>query len=329
MPFFVSSRYLIALLAGLALNAPAFAHFGDDPAVWLNRMSDALATVDYQGTFVYIHNDQAETMRIYHRVSDGSPRERLVSLNGTAREVIRDQDTVKCILPDDQTVFVEKRHSGVTLTRGIPLNAVEFREYYEFHLLGSGRIAGRASRLIAIRPKDAYRYGYRIWLDQETALPLRSELVNENEQPIEKMMFTEIEIGAEIPDAVLKPGISGEDFKWLVREEDDRAAAPAENAVSFKSLPPGYYVSRSEVHGNDARSYHLILTDGLASVSVFAEPLEDGKPSLAGMSRLGAVNAFGVRLEKHHVTVVGEVPEAAIAAIGEAVRIEQPVQNPQ
>ena len=313
--------FLLGLLL-LPVAMPASAWFGKNPEAWLEQMNEALASVNYRGTFVYIHQDEADTMLVIHRVDENGTRERLVSLNGSAREVVRDDSTVKCFLPDDKAVLVEKRHDGGTLTKGVPLNAADHSDYYAFELQGVSRIAGRKAQLIAIQPRDAYRYGYRLWLDDETALPLRSELVNEDGQPIEKMIFTEIEIGVAIPDEDLDPTISGDGYEWLVQESDGHRSGNTDVPISFAKLPAGYQVTRSEAEGEGAqRSYHVVLSDGLSSVSVFAEPVRVEKPTLAGLSRLGAVNAFGVRHDAHHVTVVGEVPEATVTAIGEAVRL--------
>ncbi|HEX7046932.1 MAG TPA: MucB/RseB C-terminal domain-containing protein [Gammaproteobacteria bacterium] len=316
-------RWIFLLFLPLAAM-PAHANFGDNPGTWLEQMETALETIDYQGTFVYIHGDQAETMLVFHRVGPDGTRERLVSLNGSAREVLRNDDEVKCILPDDKVVFVEKRHEGGTLAQGIPLNAVRNSDHYEFELLGTGRIAGRSAQLIAIKPRDEFRYGYHLWLDEQTALPLRSELVNESGEPIEKMMFTEIEIGVSIDDEQLAPSVSGEDFTWHVNGGEEKAVAEMSTPVKFDTLPPGYEIVSAETRKEaEQPSWHLVISDGLASVSVFAEPLLEGKPSLAGLSTLGAVNAFGVRLDDHHITVVGEVPEATVTAIGEAASLAE------
>lgn len=309
-------------LSLLAISFPLFAYSSNDPAQWLDEMSNALASINYSGTFVYIHNDQAESMRIYHRVKDGVTRERLISLDGTPREVVRDADTVKCYLPEDRAVFVEKSYSAGTLSRGIPLNAAEVGENYHYEFTGSGRIAGREARIIAILPKDGFRYGYRIWLDEETALPLRSELMNENERPIEKMMFTEISIGIDIPDALLSATVDGSDFDWHVRKESESELNDVAVPFALDALPAGYKVTHREARDAAGDSFHMIVSDGLASVSVFAERNREGKPALAGVSRLGAVNAFGVRLNDFHVTVVGEVPENTVIAIGEAVKFK-------
>ncbi|MDX1442447.1 MAG: MucB/RseB C-terminal domain-containing protein [Gammaproteobacteria bacterium] len=322
---FLNNRWSLGLVLGLLLlpvATPAAAWFGKDPAAWLEQMNTALGSVNYRGTFVYIHHDEADTMLVIHRVDEDGTRERLVSLNGSAREVVRDDDTVKCFLPDDRAVLVEKRHDAGTLTKGVPLNAAQYDEHYAFELQGISRIAGRKAQLIAINPRDGYRYGYRLWLDDETALPLRSELVNDQGQPIEKMIFTEIEIGVDIPDEDLDPTISGEGFEWLVQETEAHSRNRSDIPVSFNGLPAGFGIKRAEAEGEgDGRSYHVVLSDGLSSVSVFAEPVSKDRPTLAGLSKLGAVNAFGIRRDTHHVTVVGEVPEATVTAIGEAVRL--------
>lgn len=306
----------------LVAATPSHAWFGEKPERWLDQMSEALGSVNYRGTFVYIHRDEADTMLVIHRVDEDGTRERLVSLNGTAREVIRDDDSVKCFLPDDKSVLVEKRHSGKTLTKGIPLNATKYADFYSFELQGVSRIAGRKARLVVIHPKDEYRYGYRLWLDNETALPLRSELVDNEGRAVEKMIFTEIEIGLDIPSEDLDPTISGEGFEWVVRDASRHSQGEEKAPVVFEQLPNGYAVTSSESEPDgELQSYHLVLSDGLSSVSVFAEPVRDDKPALVGLSRLGAVNAFGVRRDSHHVTVVGEVPEATVTAVGEAVRL--------
>src|SRR5690606_38652422 len=104
---------------------------------------------------------------------------------------------------------------------------------------------------------------------------------------------------------------------------EEKAASGKNAPVKFETLPPGFEIVSTQTHEDaDQSSWHLVISDGLASVSVFTEPTVEGKPSLAGPSRLGAVNAFGVRLDAHRITVVGEVPEATVSAIGEAARLQ-------
>jgi sigma-E factor negative regulatory protein RseB len=251
-----------------------------------------------------------------------------MSLNGSAREIIRDHDNVKCILPDSRSVLVDKRPlPAARFPSSIPnaANTEKLEGHYRFVDLGRGRIAGYECHVIGVRPRDGFRYGYRLWLDEKTAMLLRSDLVSERGQTVEQVMFTSLTMPKEIPAADLKPSVSGQGFVWHVQGEKAKPSA-GENKLRWEvsRLPPGYHLSLEQVQHLAGAAHpvtHLIYTDGLASVSVFAEPLTPGKPVLRGSARMGAVNAFGRVLGKHHVTVVGEVPAATVRMIGESVHL--------
>lgn len=57
---------VLPLFAALIVPA-AFAGTHNSPEAWLDRMNVALRTLNYEGTFVYIHGDHLETMQITHR----------------------------------------------------------------------------------------------------------------------------------------------------------------------------------------------------------------------------------------------------------------------
>ena len=81
----------------------------DDPRGWLDKMNQALATRNYDGTFFHLSEGRVETMRIVHRVKAGRVTERLQSLDGSGREFVRNNDELTCYLPDQHTVLVEPR----------------------------------------------------------------------------------------------------------------------------------------------------------------------------------------------------------------------------
>ncbi|MCH8852119.1 MAG: hypothetical protein IID41_05640 [Planctomycetes bacterium] len=76
---------------------------------WLDRMALAVDNLTYQGTLVYTRGSRLDAMRIYHRTGDQGAVERVVSLNGPKREVLRDQHGVRCIFPDSQSVVIDTR----------------------------------------------------------------------------------------------------------------------------------------------------------------------------------------------------------------------------
>ncbi|MCG8434816.1 MAG: MucB/RseB C-terminal domain-containing protein [Gammaproteobacteria bacterium] len=296
-----------------------------DPQRWLGKMNDALQSVSYRGTFVYLHDNQLEAMQITHRVDEGGERERLYSLNGAAREVVRENELVKCFLPDDKAVLVEKGKGGTPFPQALPTEPGKLAGNYSFIDLGYGRIAGHYCKFIGIKPKDGYRYGYRICIDKQTGLPLKSELISETGETVEQVMFTHLSIEENITDSELTSSESGEGFKWLVSETDEPGEEGAIPEWQVREMPPGFAFSSAQSKYVDAHGKHanqVIFSDGLASVSVFAEPAENKKPGLEGLSKIGAVNAFGMRIDGHQITVVGEVPPATVEMIGRSIEFD-------
>jgi len=98
-----------AVVGLLFVALPQRSIAAEEPRVWLEKMNRALATRNYDGTFFHLSGGRVETMRIVHRVRAGRVTERLVSLDGSGREFVRNNDELTCYLPDQHTVLVEPR----------------------------------------------------------------------------------------------------------------------------------------------------------------------------------------------------------------------------
>ncbi len=160
----------------------------------LERMQQSMRTLSYSGIFVYLHGNQLESLKITRSLKDGQELERLVSLNGSAREVHRDQHTVTCVMPEARTISIDQRAPGIGLWSKLDPELHRLRDHYLLHLLGEFRVAGRVARVVGIIPKDKFRYGYRFYLDAESGLPLKTDLMSEEAEPIEQIMFTSLEL---------------------------------------------------------------------------------------------------------------------------------------
>ena len=312
---------LLLLIAGSCTTAQA-----DDAErvqVWLDRMALAVNNLTYRGTLVYVRGDQLETMRIYHRVEEGETQERMVALSGPQREVIRDQDRVRCIFPDQQSVIVDSRITEPWFPVIPPEQAANPSARYVFKVGGTERIAGLAAQVVHIRPKDGFRYGYRLWLERNTGMLLKSALLDASDNALEQLMFTDIEIGAGISEADLEPQIADEGFVQVEfpKAEPTGSAAPTSD-WQVADLPAGFMLSGHHHGSKKAGSMeHLVFTDGLASVSVYVESIEDGSLVLDGPSRLGAINMFGAVHDGFAVTAVGEVPPPTVEKMANSVRL--------
>lgn len=309
--------------AALLDAVPVFA----DPtaAQWLERMSEAAHTLDYRGTLVFQEGERMETVEIVHRMAGGDEQERISARSGAAREVVRDGNRVTCIQPEKNTV-VE--------TPGLPLQGLLGKEAghgverlagsYVLKLEGDERIAGRPARKLKIIPRDHFRYGYRLWLDEESALPLKSQLIGAGEQVLEQVMFTKLEHGVPISAEAVAPTLSGERHSWEHQAPSGDESAEA-GRWQVTLLPPGFELSLESGHtlpDHPTPVRHLLFSDGLASVSVFIEKEGEGAARAKGRGShgVGAVHAFIDRRDGHRITVVGEVPATTVKMIGESVR---------
>jgi sigma-E factor negative regulatory protein RseB len=311
------------LFAAVTLLAAASAHAADREArQWLERMSESLATRNYEGRYFHLQNSESKAMRIIHRVERGKVTERLVSLDGSGREFIRNQDEVICYLPDRRTVLVEKRTDDRTLMSTVPIYNEQLEEHYSIERGPFKKTLGRRTQMILVQPRDQFRYGYRLWLDNETAMPLMSQLCDRDGRVIEQIMFAELNFRERIPADDVKASISGEGFRWLQQNAQAPRFANAPLGWNVIRLPAGFRLTTWRIQiiaGSNAPVRHMVFSDGLASVSVFIEPRNAQTEAMRGLAKVGAAFAYSRNLDGHQVTAVGEVPAATVEQIATGV----------
>ena len=161
-------------------------------------MNRAVEELNYQGTFVHVLEGNAETLRIIHRREDGRSSERIESLDGAGREIIRHGNQVQCILPDRRVVLLEDPKDLSPLVSALPSYSDEIEPHYALNLHATARVANRSAQILEIKPRDAFRYGYMLWLDQETAMPLKSQLIDDQGAIVEQILFTSIDLQSPI-----------------------------------------------------------------------------------------------------------------------------------
>jgi len=321
-------------VAGALLSAlPQRSRGAEDAREWLQKMSQALATRNYDGTFFHLSEGRVETMRIVHRVRAGRVTERLQSLDGSGREFVRDDDELTCYLPDQHTVLVEPRPDNGPFLGSLPQFGADVNEFYRIESLPTTHVLGRSARGIAVYPKDQYRFGYRLWLDEKTAMPLKTQLCDSRGQVIEQIFFARLDMPEDIPDSELAPAVRTEGMRWVRQGPSHDSASAALSAYRASELPPGFHLTiagAQTIGGATIPASHLVYSDGLATVSVFveAQPVRtpDANPSapaeqpMQGLARVGSGFAFSTVVQGHQVTAVGEVPAQTVEFIAHSVK---------
>ncbi|GGX81136.1 hypothetical protein GCM10007160_05510 [Litchfieldella qijiaojingensis] len=183
-------------------------------------------------------------------------------------------------------------------------------DHYRLSLGGEERIAGRRTVRLDIEPLDSMRYGHRLWLDHRSSLPLKQELLDDNGRVLETFQMTELE----------RPML----YDGHVALDELRE--PPSDPWQPGWLPPGYIAqpvsTSSSLH--DVNVGHRLFSDGLSSLSLFVEPLDNDGPLLApGMHRLGisyaAVRHMELGGQPMQVVVMGEAPPQVLLRVVEQV----------
>ncbi len=276
---------------------------------WLERMSRSLREVSYEGVFTYQHGNSMQALRISHSVKEGWETEQLTSLSGRNGSVMRTQHPLDCIHPGSKLVRISS---------GFHADSCGLAKHYKLQLGDQGRVAGRQAQFLRVMPRDMYRYGYKMALDSETGLLLRSQTLAQDGKVLEHFQFADLHIGD-----VATVGTEVE-----VLHEASHPGPASATAVSYTLaggswevswVPEGFIFTRADT----PRQADKTFTDGLAVFSVYLERLERDIAPGEGRARQGGTTAYtrGMRLDGQQVlvTVVGEVPISTARMVADSV----------
>lgn len=311
------ARAVWLVLACLAGTAGA----DDDASEWLRAMHDATRRLNYDGVFVYQRGTQLDSMRLVHKYAEAGEQERLISLSGPAREVLRDGTRVTCLFADDQAAMVERNAPRDPIGVGFTAPLDKLLGSYRFGVVGRDRVAGRPATVIGVTPLAPDRYAYRLWIDEASKLLLRSVIIDQHGNSLEQVQFTSLSILDEVPAALLEPELAGGDLAWHTAAEPPPEPA-GDSGWQPAWVPQGFELQDSQVQRMASSRMpvsHLVYSDGLAMFSVFVEAMLDGEQAQQGYSSRGAVNTFSRKDGDHQITVVGEVPLQTVSRIAAGV----------
>ncbi len=310
---------LLGLLAALAVARPACA---EDASAWLTRAAQAARSLTYAGTIVFQHGGRVETSRLVHLNDNGVEYEKLVNLDGPAREVIRSEGEVRCYYPDAKIVRVEPRTFRNVFPSLSPQQQQALAQFYEFRMAEAGRVAGLEAQAYVFEPKDGLRYGHKFWADRATGLLLKARLLNERQEVVEQFAFTDIAIGAKVDREAVKPTWSATPPDWQLRQGSAGDPVPHDTGWVVAKLPPGFSKIMEgfrTLRGKREPVAHLVFSDGLVAVSVFVEPIAAVPGQQAGAVRQGGLNVYTLKLDDHLVTALGEAPAVTVRQIAQSV----------
>ncbi|TCP11555.1 MucB/RseB-like sigma(E) regulatory protein [Crenobacter luteus] len=313
--------------ASLALGLAATAQAAEADWQLLRRAARASYQLPLSGTYLHQSQGVLESFQLYRDAGESGVVERHESLDGPAREIVRKGNALTCYAPDKKSLAAAKISSMRLFPGFLPEGLGDLKLSYSLRRLDDDRVAQRDCGWLQLSPKDANRYSLRLCVDAGTALPLKAMVLGPRGEVVEQHAFTDLEVGAPQDKSLLTPRNTRYSYQ-LRKAGANPLAAPSEAEVATVSgLPQGFKLVRTvkrSLPGSSKNVRHMVLSDGLAVVSLFVEPVSgDARPERP-VTLHGAVGMVS-RVDGDQVlTVVGDMPEQGLANLLKTIRIKRP-----
>ncbi|QIL78688.1 transcriptional regulator [Diaphorobacter sp. HDW4A] len=301
---------------------------------WLERMRQATDLNTYSGNFVVMSSSGVmSSSRVWHVCDRHRQIERLEALSGTPRIVYRQNAEVRTFSPNDRVVRIESREMPRKFVRAKGISGESLLAHYAVQLSGHERIASKDADLLQLRPRDPWRFGYRVWLDHASGLVLKWQTVTSGGRVLEQAAFSELDMNTPVGGVQIE-AMMNDVVGYRVITESRTATSLEAHGWTLPIPVEGFVLlncaekqkpdvaAKSNVQQLRVASVQCVYSDGLASLSVFLEPYSEERHAYNGQElRLGATHTLSGRVAGDAwVTMVGEVPLATLHLFASAIK---------
>ncbi|TPE51842.1 transcriptional regulator [Maribrevibacterium harenarium] len=300
---------LLCVFVGVMWSVSSWSSAGYD---WLSKMSQAFNQLSYDGVFVYNQGNDINSMRIRHGLIGGVRYESLSDLDGERHEMIRVDGTTLCVAPDihrlTQLPVLERPFSQFR-----QLDEQQLAQTYSAQLdTQTTWVADREVKRIELIPQDDQRYGHVFWLDQGNGFLLKHDVVDGEGKLLERTQFTTITFTPELSEADFVPAPASAVQVF----EEEQQAQDADHGWRFAWLPTGMQPVWQQSQQLSNGVSMMLLSDGIASVSLFALPVGNEEQSDDKLLASGATSVAERmqtwRGQQYLISAVGEIPPQTI-----------------
>ncbi|WP_076420336.1 MucB/RseB C-terminal domain-containing protein [Colwellia sp. UCD-KL20] len=296
-------------------------------STWLNALSQSLKTRNFSTSFVVIKNNHAEPYHWFHGVDDtGKELEILSLLNGPRRDVLRKDGVVSYIEPELPPYSVETYQVSGPIPSIFSGDISSLEKSYNFISLGKSRVLGRPAQIIRIVSKDKNRFGYRLWLDQESNMLLKMSVITREGIVLEQVQFTHLEFSKDLPEPLKQLQVT--DLPHVVDVPKGIIDGDLQWKVNW--LPSGFENIRSNYHRlsiTKQATEFMLFSDGLVDVSIYINksPVNQREPEFV---MNGATGVYSQVVKGVEVSVVGKIPSMTAQAIADSVSLLPSAKRP-
>ena len=245
---------------------------------WLERLAEINRKSNFEVSFVLTRAGQEMTPYLWRHavLEDGLEAEQLNLQNGPGQEMIRLGNVVSVFEPDVQPYSIYASAISGPLPSDLLYNPSALADAYQFITIGRTRVSGRAAQQLRIVSRDNKRYNYQVWLDEETGMLLKLDMVDLQGSLLEQIQVTAVNV-SEQPSSY---------FSRINRQALPGAVAmtpkPRQHQWEVKFLPVGMEEIKRETRRlamtGQVVEYKL-FSDGMVDVSVYVQPAQDSLDS--------------------------------------------------
>jgi sigma-E factor negative regulatory protein RseB len=295
----------------------------DTAEAWLVKMATAVKALNFNISFIVLKPGVDSQPYLWrHAVNEeGIEMEQLNLLNGPGREMVRIGDKVSYFEPNVPPYTLQSTTINGPFPSELFYHPDKLQEGYEFVLVGRSRVSGRAAQQIRVISKDRTRFGFNLWLDQESGLLLKMNMINLEGQLLEQIQVTGLEV-TEQPD----PFFSRIALPMLPDVLVMQSTPDLAPRWRINYLPIGMYVAKQDTHRLPLTSElvdYLLVSDGLVDVSIYLQAQNNAKTNQDLLGRHESNTILTRQLGDFSATVVGKVPAATADAIVKSIQFIQ------
>ncbi|WKS81859.1 sigma-E factor regulatory protein RseB [Edwardsiella tarda] len=312
--------FALTLLTGsLFISTSALAQ-DTAPGLMLQQMNQASRSLDYELAFINITKQGVESLRYRHALENQQTLAQLLQMDGPRREVVLRGNEISYFEPGLEPFTLNGDHIVDALPSVIFADVKLLAPYYNFISVGRTRVADRPCEVIRVVARDGMRFSYIVWIDEDSKLPLRVDLLDRDGETLEQFRVIAFDVGQQVanemrsfsrltlPPLLRLPPNDSVSFTWRAGWVPD----------GFKEISRSRRTLPSVAEPVESRLY----SDGLFSFSVNVSPASassgDGQYLRQGRRTIHTEVRNNVE-----ISIVGELPPMTAKRVAEAVRFNR------
>ncbi|KAB8309512.1 sigma-E factor regulatory protein RseB [Erwinia endophytica] len=304
----------VSLMAG-SLIYSSVALADTTPGALLQQMEQASQSLNYEFAYINVSRLGIESLRYRHAVLNNKVYAQMLQMDGPRREIIQRGNEISYFEPGLMPFTLPGDHIVDALPSLVYANFQKLAATYDFVSVGHTRIADQMCEVIRIVARDGTRYSYIVWVDSDTRLPLRVDLLDHDGETLEQYRVVSFAVDdgvrrmmqglekANLPPSLSVPVGDNSTFNW---------------SVSW--LPDGMQQvtqSRRQIPSLNKLVESRLYSDGLFSFSVNVGAAD--KNSVPQLLRTGRRTVQTEIRNNAEITVVGELPPSTAKRIADGV----------